>query len=731
MNNYAEIVINSNSSVLDKLFTYRIPEMLTNSIRLGHRVFVPFGQGNKKIQGFVLNFLENIKEEYVIKDIIELCDELPLLREVDIKLIKEMKVRYLCSYLDGIKAIIPTGITSGAQRKVKKIISIKKGLDLSLLLKRYIDIYRIIEENDGIYDINELNDLFSISKSSINTMIKKNFLLIGSTFVDRYDTREYKPYKAPVLNEEQTNAINEILYTDNNIFLIHGVTGSGKTEIYMSLVDEYRKLNKASIILVPEIALTPQMIERFKGRFGSEIAVFHSRLSIGERYDEWVRVKEGKVKIAIGARSAVFLPFDNIGVIIIDEEQEGSYKSENDPKYNAREIGEIRSKLENAKLVLGTATPALETYYRCTKGEIKLIELKKRVKNLEMPEIEIIDMREELKNNNKSIFSDSLYKSIDDCLKKKEQIVLFLNRRGHSTFVSCRKCGYVFKCKSCDVAMTYHKDGNYLSCHYCGRRTNVVSTCPNCKSKYVKYFGIGTEKLEVEIKNAFPLAKVIRMDLDTTRDKTSYESFYNSFKSGETDILLGTQMIAKGLDFENVTLVGVIAADLTLNLPDFRAAEKTFQLLTQVTGRAGRGEKKGKVIVQTYNPEHYSIKCINDYAKFYINEISIRRELDYPPFSKIFYIVFNSKNEVVLKEAITKLAIKLMKFLSNNDKIRIYDPSSCEIKKINDLYRYQLIIKGEFTFELAAEIKKIIFDFIKPNYTDIRIGIDINPNNLI
>lgn len=474
----------------------------------------------------------------------------------------------------------------------------------------------------------------------------------------------------------------KLLILKKNMFLLNGITGSGKTEVYMNLVEHYMKNNKSSIILVPEISLTPQMVERFKGRFGKDIAIFHSKLSDGERYDEWFRVKQGKVKLAIGARSAIFLPFSDLGLIVIDEEHENSYKSDSDPKYHVRDIAKVISHNNSCKVVLGSATPSIESFYHTSNGEYQLINLKNRVDGATLPLITLIDMREELANNNRSVFSKELFEEINLRLAKKEQIILFLNRRGFSTFVSCRKCGYVFKCPNCDISLTYHNSGN-LICHYCGHRERSVNACPSCKSKYVKYFGIGTEKLENEIKRYFPKSKTLRMDFDTTRKKNSYEEIYNTFKKGEADILLGTQMIAKGLDFPNVTLVGVISADLSLNLPDYRAAERTYQLITQVAGRAGRRKKLGKVIVQTYTPQHYSLQYAKnyDYLSLYNEEIKIREAMNNPPFSRILSINLSSENERVLINKANEIGIKIKEEFKK-DEFQILGPSPSIISKI-------------------------------------------------
>lgn len=730
---YAGIIVNNDSVQVDKIFTYKIPEILLGKLKIGHRVKVPFGKGNRNIDGFVIELYKNCQNIYRVKSINHICDEFTVIRKKDIELIKKMKEKYLCTYLDCIKVFLPTGIIKGVKNKIKDTIVIGNELEGKFLKEPYNLIYGIVKKNNGIYSKTEISKKFGVSLSSINTMIKHNFLKSDSTIVNRYNLREYSKYEKKVLNEEQQNAVDNILSSDKKIFLIHGVTGSGKTEIYMSLVHYMINTNKECIMLVPEISLTPQMVERFKGRFGRDIAVFHSRLSDGERYDEWLRVKNKDVKVAIGARSAIFLPFDNLGIIIIDEEHEGSYKSDSNPKYNAREIGELKCEIENCKMVLGSATPSIETYYRCMKDEIELLTLSKRADNALMPKIHIVDMREELIKNNKSIFSEELYKGISDALNNKEQIILFLNRRGFSTFVSCRKCGYVFKCDNCDISLTYHSNGNYLSCHYCGKKYQISKTCPQCGSRYVKHFGVGTEKIQEEIRRVFPTARVMRMDFDTTRKKNSHEFIYNAFKNEEADILIGTQMVTKGLDFKNVTLVGVIAADMSLNLPDFRSAERTFQLMIQVSGRAGRGKKEGNVIIQTYNSEHYSIKyaALNDFEDFYKEEIGIRYNMNYPPFSKILCINMSSKNENLLIKSIQNIGIILKNILKNSDKIEMLGPCPCILSKIKEHYRWQIIIKGKFDSFLASNIKKIIYDNLKDVYTEVKVNIDINPNSLL
>lgn len=737
MYNYAGVIVNNDSIKVDKIFTYKVPEVLKNKIALGQRVKVPFGMGNKNIDGFVVQLYEFIeldsKSINKLKAIIEISDDFQVIKEKDIALIGIMRSKYLCTYLECIKVFIPSGITKGMKFKTKNLVVLGSPITAKYEKESYIKIIDFIRENNGAYNKQQLSNEFGFSLSSINTLIKHGFLNLEEAVVNRYNDRQYKSYEEKQLNPLQQQAVDTVMKSRNKKFLIHGITGSGKTEIYMNLVKKAMEEGKDSIILIPEISLTPQMVERFKGRFGRDVAIFHSKLSDGERFDEWMRVKMGKVKVAIGARSAIFLPFSNLGLIIMDEEHEGSYKSDSDPKYHARDIADLKSHIEGCKVVLGSATPAVDTYYRTTTGEYTLITLSERADGALLPQIKVVDMREELMNDNKSIFSASLFSGLKQTLENKEQAILFLNRRGFSTFVSCRKCGYVFKCRNCDIALTYHNHASNLTCHYCGAKRELVSTCPRCKSKYVKYFGIGTEQLEDQVKKVFPEAKTLRMDFDTTREKHSYEKIYNSFRNQEHNVLIGTQMVAKGLDFPEVTLVGVIAADLSLNLPDYRANERTFQLITQVSGRAGRGKKPGKVVVQTYSPESFSIRYAveNDYISFYKEEIEIRRSMNYPPFAKILAINLSSEDEKLLIKSIQDLGDKLHLKLDNNDKMEVLGPCPCGISKIKNAYRWQIIIKGDFTLELAEDIKNITYNELSSVYNYIRVSLDVNPNNLL
>ncbi|WP_195617832.1 primosomal protein N' [Clostridium paraputrificum] len=730
---YAEVIINSDAIEIDRPFTYKVKEELLDIIEVGHRVKVPFGVKNKPTEAFVLGLkcegIENVKK---IKYISSILDDIPILTRDDLRLIDFLRENYLCKYIDAIRTIIPSGLSKGIKNKKKTVIVFNKELDGMFKDKdNYVKIVNLIKEKNGELTKSEIINDYSLSSYSLNKLIENGYLLTEDRVVYRYNTRSYIEESKNVLNDEQKNAFNKILNSDKKGFLLKGVTGSGKTEVYMNLVGETLKEGKSAIVLVPEISLTPQMIERFKGRFGKNVALFHSKLSQGERFDEWYRIKKGEARLVVGVRSAIFLPLDNLGIIIIDEEHENTYKSEQNPKYSTKEVAKFLSEIKGCKYILGSATPSIETYYEALNGKLELVEIKNRVSNRPLPQMEIVDMREELKSRNLSLLSRSLYNEMKETLERKEQIILFLNRRGFSSFVSCRSCGYVFKCPECDLSMTYHKNG-YLICHYCGRAQREQKVCPECGSKYVKFFGAGTQRVEEEVKKYFPKARVMRMDVDTTRSKDSHENIYNAFKSGEGDILIGTQMVSKGLDFKNVTLVGVLAADISLNIPDYRSSERTYQIITQVAGRAGRGEKKGKVVIQTYTPNSLSLQYAieNNYNDLYNEEIKVRKIMNYPPFSTIFLINSISKDEGKLKEFMNKVGESLRKLLDSREDIQILGPVPCIITKLKDNYRWQIIIKGNLDNNLKLKIKDILYELNKSVYNEIRISMDINPNNM-
>ncbi|TCP29128.1 replication restart DNA helicase PriA [Scopulibacillus darangshiensis] len=582
--------------------------------------------------------------------------------------------------------------------------------------------------------LSELLKELGVSRPSVKGLVDKGYLIEQEVeqFRDAYARSDIKPTSALTLTDEQEEVLKpieeDIASGHHHVYLCHGVTGSGKTEIYLQAIEKVINMGKEAIVLVPEIALTPQMVHRFKGRFGSEVAVMHSGLNKGEKYDEWRKIHTGKVRVVVGARSAVFAPFKNLGIIIIDEEHETSYKQEENPRYHARDVAIFRGTFHNCPVVLGSATPALESFARAQKGVYRLASLAKRINNQSMPEVMMIDMREEIRNGNRSMFSKVLHDKLLDRLDKSEQSVLFLNRRGYSTFVMCRDCGHVIQCPHCDISLTYHRRHAELKCHYCGYQESLPNSCPSCQSEHIRYFGSGTQKVEEALTRMIPEARVLRMDVDTTRRKGSHEKLLKAFGDGKADILLGTQMIAKGLDFPNVTLVGVLAADTMLHLPDFRASEKTFQLLTQVSGRAGRHEKKGEVVVQSYTPDHYAIVHAgnHDYNGFYNQEMRERQSHRYPPYY-FLALVTVSHTEFPKVVDVTESITNVLK-QSLTQTAQILGPVAPPIPRIKDRYRYQCMIKYKNEPNLLNVLNKIQSHYQEAFTKDnLHISIDVNP----
>lgn len=598
-----------------------------------------------------------------------------------------------------------TLLSQNIKKKKQRAVRVVDDFDIDEVLgslekkpKQY-EVYAFLadEQHRDVF-IKELEQM-DFSKGSIDTLVKKGYLEKYDAVFERdpFAERVFEQEEKQTLTEEQQQAYNAITESINEhkqqTFLLHGVTGSGKTEVYLQTIDVALSYNRQAMMLVPEIALTPQMVLRFKQRFGDDVAVLHSGLSRGERYDEWQKIRDGRARVSVGARSSVFAPFKDLGMIIIDEEHEASYKQEDTPRYHARDIAQWRSEYHQCPLVLGSATPSLESYARADKGVYHLLSLPHRVNQQAMPSINIIDMREELANGNRSMFSNDLYDAIQDRLDKKEQIVLFLNRRGYATFMLCRDCGHVPQCPNCDISLTYHKLSDTLKCHYCGYETTPPNQCPNCESEHIRQVGTGTQRVEELLQHQFPEANIIRMDVDTTSRKGAHEKLLNDFGEGKGDILLGTQMIAKGLDFPNITLVGVLNADTMLNLPDFRASERTYQLLTQVSGRAGRHEKEGQVIIQTYNPEHYAVQDVkeNDYVAFYRKEMQYRQMGKYPPYFYLINFTISHKEMKKVMEASKHIHQVLLQHLS--EQALVLGPSPAALSRINNEYRFQILIK--------------------------------------
>ncbi|MBA9024924.1 primosomal protein N' [Peribacillus huizhouensis] len=616
------------------------------------------------------------------------------------------------------------------------LIQVKKSLPKTA--KKQHDILDFFIETPKKVLLKELLDITHASNGTVKALIDKEILVESNEEVyrDPYENRTFAKKPFFKLTDEQAIAIAPIKESIKNdrhdVFLLYGVTGSGKTEIYLQAIDDVIKKGGEAIMLVPEISLTPQTVKRFKERFGEQVAVMHSGLSIGEKYDEWRKIHRKEVKVVVGARSAVFAPFENLGIIIIDEEHESSYKQEETVRYHARDVAIQRAKFHNCSVILGSATPTLESFARAQKNVYKLLTLSKRMNDHALPAVEIVDMREELRNGNRSMFSQILFTKLQDRLEKKQQTVLMLNKRGHSSFVMCRSCGYVANCPNCEISLTYHRSNHSLKCHYCGHEESMLAACPECESEHIRFFGTGTQKVEEELAKILPEAKVIRMDVDTTTRKGSHERLLQAFGEGKADILLGTQMIAKGLDFPNITLVGVLSADTMLHLPDFRSSEKTFQLLTQVSGRAGRHELTGEVVIQTYTPEHYSIELSGqqDYNTFYLREMIIRRTNHYPPY---YYIALVTVSHEDLMTAVS-VTEKISTFMRNglSEGALILGPSASPISRINNRYRYQCLIKYKREPKLRQCFKTIIDHYQQElAQQHLNISIDLNPQMMM
>lgn len=812
MATYVKVIISISNAKVDSPYTYKVPNFFLDKIEIGKRVIVPFGFGNKNIEGYIVNIVYatdlQVKK---IKSIIDIPDKEPIFSIDMLKLGKYMRDKYYCNFIDCLNVMKPAGFrfkTEYVIESIKKIDEIKK----SSISKKGIEVIEYLEKNNFLVAENELVENLGVSiKRTIKSLEVKgivrrlqlnsvrdltqrikvaylnyelfNFHEIRDRVLEKEDSKSkilkylienkrgivlelvkmFAKSKSPidtlekyglikVIEEEILRNADYSIYKEGNVkkelteeqkkacafinkkiniksikpIVLHGVTGSGKTEIYIRTLKKIIEKGQEGILLIPEISLTPQTVSRISSVFGDKVGVTHSRLSQGERFDQWKKARDGKISIMIGARSAVFAPFKNLGVIIIDEEHETTYKSETTPKYSTIDIAEKRGEISKALVILGSATPSLETYYKQDQGLYDIIKLNNRINN-SFPNVKIVDMCEELREGNKSIFSTLLKKEISKALKRKEQIILFVNKRGSSSFVSCRSCGYVCTCEDCSVSYTYHSYSNNLICHYCGKEIENPSKCPVCASKYIKYFGVGTQKIEEEAKRTFGCS-VVRMDFDSTSGKHSHSEILEVFRRGRADILVGTQMIAKGLDFENVTVVGIIAADLSINSGDFKSAETTFQLLTQVSGRAGRGKKNGAVFIQTYNPKHCSIikASENDYEGFYSQEIKLRKMMDYPPFSSIFVVLVTSNDE----KGIVEFLYRLKNVLENNNiyNYEILNPAPAVISKIKKRYRWKIIIKGKEEEKLKNFVIHCTnLEKEKTNVSNLNINLNLNP----
>ncbi len=723
----AHILVELGAKTINKPFTYLVPKTLEQLVKVGIRVKVPFGR--KEVEGFILGLSDNNDSEFELKDIINIIDDNPVLNDELLALGQYISDTTLCYLIHAYQVMLPLALKA----KVNTKINIKIDTYLKLNIKKE-DIlkYKLSPSALKIIDIllkdkiKKRSTLTKISASSVKTLLTKKIIkeIVKESYRTSYNS--YPQYKQIELTTDQKQVIDEVKHSFNkpDTFLLYGVTGSGKTEVYMELVSEVIDKGKQAIILVPEISLTPQMVNRFRGRFHDQVAILHSRLSDGEKYDEWRKIERGEVAIAIGARSAIFAPFNNIGIIIIDEEHVTTYKQENHPRYHAIDIAKWRSTYHKCPLVLGSATPSLESFARAKKNVYHLLQLPNRINNKDLPHVDIIDMKDEIKKGNR-YFSTLLIDKINKCLDKNEQIILLLNRRGYSSVISCPNCGYTHKCPNCDISLTYHKKSNIMRCHYCGYGTKKLDICPNCGNKNMHELGMGTEKIEEKINELFPKAKVIRMDVDTTTRKGAHERILDDFRQEKYNILLGTQMIAKGLDFPKVTLVGVLNGDTSLNIPDFRSAERTFQLLSQVAGRAGRKDLEGEVIIQTFNPDHYSIQCAknHNYLSFYEQEMIIRKALKYSPYYFMILVRILSKEYELGTSVSEKIGNYLRQHIKDN--AIVLGPSTANLYKINNIYRFQCIIKYKDQSKVIPILKELIKHY--ENNHKVTIEIDIDP----
>ncbi len=730
---FADVIVDITNTGVDRIFEYKFN---CEEINLGSRVRVPFG--SKSIEGIV-TAIKNSSEfpPEKIKEILCVLDDMPVLTKETALLSDFIAKRYYVTKASALRLFLPSEMRKG---KVKEqfisYVDIKEDIDVNNAIEslrksavKQKELLLYLKEN-GKQKHSQLVQKFGAS--AVKGSIDK-----GITFIvqEQYKRTPYKSLsldnKQLTLTEPQKNAINSIEETDKTTTLLFGVTGSGKTEVYLNLISSAIKKGQTAIMLVPEIALTPQMFRQMRARFGDEAAILHSGLSAGERFDEWWRLRSGEAKIAIGARSAIFAPLENVGVIIIDEEHDGSYQSESAPRYSTIELAKYRAEFNNAKLVLGSATPSVESFTLAKSGDYNLVTLKERINKKPLPEVEIADMKKEIRRGNNSVFSSALKYELEECFKKGNQAILFLNQRGYSKSVICTECGHVQTCDSCDVSLTYHKEDDSLLCHYCGAKYKMITACTECGSKFLHYGGTGTERVVLELKQLFPSAKILRMDRDTTANKEGHLKILSAFAKKEADILVGTQMIAKGHDFPSVTLVGILDADASLHFSDFRSAERTFQLITQVAGRSGRAEEKGKVVLQTYSPEHpvlmQAIKY--DYEGFYKQEISIRKATHFPPFTDIIRVLVTGENEdktlAVTKQVYDKINDI---YNANRGKFRFFGCMKAPIKRLQKKFRFQVlmrVVSGE-----REVLDSIYKEALSLDGTKERVYLEINPNNL-
>ncbi|HBI1962658.1 TPA: primosomal protein N' [Enterococcus faecalis] len=810
MQKVAKVIVDVPTMQTDQPFTYLVPENLNEQLAVGMRVEVPFGNGNRHVQGFVLAIepmAATVLDEtnVQLKELVAVLDLKPVLNTEMLALADYMKEKTFAFKITCLQTMLPSVMRADYQKYIYLTDELSEELQdqlfygleeiswdqaqergllpqlMALRKQQKVDIrYEVTTRNkvkmvrfiqaakefeqleeirlglrkgakkkeqllyylqrlgtEKVTAVKEMKEL-GFSTALLNEAAKNGWLTFieKEAYRDPFANQTFEKTTALSLNAEQQVAVETILQSvqeqQSQTYLLEGITGSGKTEVYLQVIAEVLNQGKTAIMLVPEISLTPQMVQRFKSRFGEHVAVMHSGLSQGEKYDEWRKIERGEAEVVVGARSAIFAPIENIGVIIIDEEHEASYKQEETPRYHARDLAIWRSEYHHCPVVLGSATPSLESRARAQKNVYQRLRLTQRANQAAtLPTIDVVDMRQEVENGNVSSFSMSLQEKLQERLEKNEQSVLLLNRRGYSSFVMCRDCGYVLPCPNCDISLTLHMDSKTMKCHYCGHEERIPYRCPNCGQDKIRYYGTGTQKVEEELQTLLPDSRILRMDVDTTRRKGAHEKILRTFGEGQADILLGTQMIAKGLDFPNVTLVGVLNADTALNLPDFRSSERTFQLLTQVSGRAGRAEKPGEVIIQSFNPEHYAIQLAKaqDYEDFYTKEMYIRYRGDYPPYYFTVQITASHPEENEAAKQMFQIATKLKQGLS--PQAILLGPTPNAIMRVNNRYFYQVIIKYKQEPMLQPLLKEILTDTQRATARGLKLSIDAEPMNFI
>ena len=728
----AEVIVDISTSEIDRIFDYSVPTDMT--VSAGDRVKVPFGR--QKTEGFIVRLKETSDCSHELKPILSKLDDFTAVLPEMISLMWEMSEKNNLRLVDVLRLFIPAMMRGGRVREIKRhFVTLAEGVTEEVALSKLKP--NAVNQRAIIAEIGQSGEWAAIlgekfGFSAISALAEKGLVSVKDVTRRRAPRVNPMPDKKVELTEEQKNAVETIMRGKHSENLLFGVTGSGKTEIYLACIGEVIAAGKTAIMLVPEISLTPQMMGRFRARFGDKVAVLHSGLSDGERYDEWLRLLRGEAVIAVGARSAVFAPLKNVGIIIIDEEHDGSYISEGNPRYVTHEVARFRRAFNDAKLVLGSATPSLETYQSAIEGKTGLIPLKNRVHNTKMPKVEIVDMCAEIRSGNNSILSSRLEEEIGRSLEQKNQSMIFINRRGFASFMICKKCGKVMKCDDCDVSLTWHKEDNLLKCHYCGKPYAVPEKCPACGESDMRLGRVGTEKVAEILKQRFPGVRILRMDRDTTRKKGSYDEILSAFRMGEADILVGTQMIVKGHDFPNVTLVGILDADMSLYYEDYHSAERTFQLVTQMSGRAGRADKEGLVILQTYSPRHYvfAFSKDNDYPSFYRKEINIREVTAFPPFTKIVRVLVVSESEERALELTKSMLFKIRAYQKEtpSDFVAVAGMKS-PVKRIENKFRYQILMR--LTREREDVTLKKIYEIVNAeDKKGAQAFVEINPQNM-